>query len=282
DHANFRADIWRSLVYALGITKGEEEWRRLAEPASVAILRGRETQPHERDQTRAGTSEVSQLTYLWEVISRLIHDCRALPGQGSIGTLTDAFLTLVQSHIRAPDLFEAFSTDLPFPTDLNTVGSLIRSSLARLEQLDPFGGNISWEEWSQLFQLVLNETSIPIEADDHQGVQVLDAMTARGRTVRALFVLGLNEKLFPRYVREDPFLRDRQRLVLEATLGYKIDEKLAGHEEELLLFELLSRSATNRLYLSYQRADETGRVMAASGFIAMAMRDPRFVGKAEL
>ncbi|MEP6935615.1 MAG: PD-(D/E)XK nuclease family protein, partial [Nitrospirota bacterium] len=75
--------------------------------------------------------------------------------------------------------------------------------------------------------------------------------------------------------------RDRQRVVLESTLGYKIDEKLAGHEEELLLFELLSRSATNRLYLSYQRADESGRVMVPSGFIAMAMRDPRFVGKPE-
>jgi ATP-dependent helicase/nuclease subunit B len=127
----------------------------------------------------------------------------------------------------------------------------------------------------------MDETDIPIEADCHQGVQVLDAMTARGRTVRALFILGMNEKIFPRYVREDPFLRDHQRVVLESTLGYKIDEKLAGHEEELLLFELLSRSATNRLYLSYQRADETGRIMAPSIFVAMAMRDPRFVSKPE-
>ncbi len=161
------------------------------------------------------------------------------------------------------------------------MASLIRSALDRLQELDPLGGDLSWEEWVELFRRVLDETSIPIEEDRHQGVQVLDAMTARGRTVRALFMLGMNEKLFPRYVREDPFLRDRQRVVLESTLGYKIDEKLAGHEEELLLFELLSRSATNRLYLSYQRADEAGRVMAPSGFIAMAMRDPRFVGKPE-
>jgi len=154
--------------------------------------------------------------------------------------------------------------------------------LDRLQQLDSLGGDLSWEEWVELFRRVLDETSIPIEADSHQGVQVLDAMTARGRTVRALFLLGMNEKLFPRYVREDPFLRDRQRVVLESTLGYKIDEKLAGHEEELLLFELLSRSATNRLYLSYQRADETGRVMAPSSFIAMALRDSRFIGRPEV
>jgi len=278
---NFRPDIWRSLVYTLGITKGEAEWRRLNEPASSSILRDAEAGPDEDDQAMVGTRETSQLTYLWELVSRLIHDCRALPAQGSIGTLTEAFLTLVQSHVHVPDLFDIPLSESPDPTDLTKVGSLIRSSLARLQQLDPLGGDLSWEEWVKLFRRVLGETSIPIEAGSHQGVQVLDAMTARGRTVRALFVLGMNEKIFPRFVREDPFLRDRQRVVLESTLGYKIDEKLAGHEEELLLFELLSRSATNRLYLSYQRADETGRVMAPSGFIAMALRDPRFVGKPE-
>jgi ATP-dependent helicase/nuclease subunit B len=279
--ANFRPDIWRSLVYTLGITKGEAEWKRLAEPASSSILRDAVAEPDEDDQTMVGTSDISQLTYLREIVSQLIHDCQALPAQGSIGAMTDAFLILVKSHVHVPGLFVVLSPDVPEAPDLAKIGSLIRSALARLQQLDPLGGDLTWEEWAELFRQILDETSIPIEEGRHQGVQVLDAMTARGRTVRALFVLGMNEKVFPRYVREDPFLRDRQRVVLESTLGYKIDEKLAGHEEELLLFELLSRSATNRLYLSYQRADETGRVMAPSGFIAMAMRDPRFVGKLE-
>jgi ATP-dependent helicase/nuclease subunit B len=268
--ANFRPDVWRSLVFALGITKGEVEWRRLTGSASSSTLHDAETE-----------HDTSQLAYLWEVVSQLILDCRALPVQGSIATLTHAFLALVQSHVHVPGLFDIPSNESFKPTDLTRIGSLIRSALARILELDPLGGDLSWEEWVELFRLVVEEISIPIEEDRHQGVQVLDAMTARGRTVRALFVLGLNEKLFPRYVREDPFLRDRQRVILESTLGYKVDEKLAGHEEELLLFELLSRSAINRLYLSYQRADETGRVMAPSGFIAMAMRDPRFVGKPE-
>ena len=108
--ANLRPDIWRSLVYTLGITKGEAEWRRLAEPASSSILRDAEAEPDEDDQTMVGTRETSQLTYLWELVSRLIHDCRALPAQGSIGTLTDAFLTLVKSHVHVPDLFDAPST----------------------------------------------------------------------------------------------------------------------------------------------------------------------------
>ncbi|MDP1767723.1 MAG: PD-(D/E)XK nuclease family protein [Nitrospirota bacterium] len=280
--AGFRPDIWRSLVYTLGITKGEEEWRRLAESASSSILRdAAAARDEDDDQIRGETGQALQLTSLWELVSRLIQDCRALPAEGSIGTLTEAFVMLVQSHVSVPGLSDLSSHESPEPSDLTKVGSLIRSALDRLRELDPLGGDLSWREWVELFQRVVDETRIPIDEERHQGVQVLDAMTARGRNVRALFVLGMNEKLFPRYVREDPFLRDRQRVVLESTLGYKIDEKLAGHEEEVLLFELLSRSATNRLYLSYQRADEAGRVMAPSGFIAMAMRDPRFVGKPE-
>jgi len=279
--ADLRPDIWRSLVYTLGITKGEAEWRRLAESASSLILRDAEAEPDKDDQIITRTCEAAQLPYLWEIVSQLIDDCRALPPQGSIGILSDAFLALVRPHVRVPGLFNRPLTEPAESADLTTVGSLIRSALSRLQELDPLGGDLSWEEWVELFRRVLDETSVPIEEDQHQGIQVLDAMTARGRTVRALFVLGMNEKLFPRYVREDPFLRDRQRVLLESTLGYKIDEKLAGHEEERLLFELLSRSATNRLYLLYQRADETGRVMAPSSFIAMAMRDTRFVGKLE-
>lgn len=278
---DLRPDLWRSLVYTLGITKGEAEWNRLAEPASSSILRDAGAELGNDDERPVKSYDTLQLTYVWEIVSRLIHDCQALPTQGSIGTLTDAFLDLALSHIHMPGLSDLSSTESLTSADLIKVGSLIQSVLARLQQLDPLGGDILWAEWVELFRRVLEETSIPIEEDRRQGVQVLDAMTARGRTVRALFLLGMNEKLFPRYVREDPFLRDRQRALLESTLGYKIDEKLAGHEEEHLLFELLSRSATNRLYLSYQRADETGRVMSPSSFIAMAMRDPRFIGKPE-
>src|SRR5262245_6280445 len=278
---NLRPDIWRSAVYTLGITKGEAEWKRLAEPASSSVLCEAEAAIDENEQTVVERGEASQLMDLWKCISRLIQDCRTLPRQGSIAALTEAFCALMKSHVHAPGLFDESGTEPPEHSELANVGLLIRSSLARLQHLDALGGDLLWEEWVELFRLVLDETSIPIEEDCHQGVQVLDAMTARGRTVRALFVLGMNEKLFPRYVREDPFLRDRQRAVLESTLGYKIDEKLSGHEEELLLFELLSRSATNRLYLSYQRADETGRVMASSSFVGMAMRDPRFVSKPE-
>ena len=129
---------------------------------------------------------------------------------------------------------------------------------------------MSWADFVELLTQTCERTTIPLEELAHRGVTVVDAMAARGLSYKALFVLGLNEKLFPRYIREDAFLRDRHRRVLDATLGFKIDEKLGGYDEEALLFELLVQGAGRRLYLSYQRADEAGRVLAVSPFLGEA------------
>jgi ATP-dependent helicase/nuclease subunit B len=276
-----RPDMWRLAVSTLGIVKGEADWARLAADDATSILQEAAGDLDEEDHTRMGPSDPAQVRLLWSLASRLIDDCRALPQRGAIGRLTESFLALVQAHFVIPGWTEPSSSTSEDGGRLLTIGSLFRASLERLRQLDQFGNDISWEEWHELFRVLLEETAIPIEGDPHRGVQVLDAMTARGLRFRALFLIGMNEQVFPRYVREDPFLRDRQRLVLESTLGFKIDEKLAGHDEERLLFELLSHAVTHRVYLSYQRADEGGRVMTPSAFVSTALRDPRFVAKPE-
>ena len=69
-------------------------------------------------------------------------------------------------------------------------------------------------------------------------MKVLDAMSARGIPFRALFILGLNEKVFPRAISEEPFMRDHIRRRLSEVLGNLIPEKLRGFEEERLLFLL--------------------------------------------
>ena len=99
------------------------------------------------------------------------------------------------------------------------------------------------------------------------GVQVLDAGAARGMPFRTLFLLGMNEGVFPRTIREDPFLPDRARRTLETVLGYKISSKLAGYDEEKLLFALLSGSAAERLCCTWPRADSAGRALAPSWYL---------------
>jgi ATP-dependent helicase/nuclease subunit B len=274
-----RPDRWRLAVSALGITKGSVEWTRLSASTASSILQEAVADQDDEGARVPPAHDPEQVALLSALVTSLIQDCEQLPRRGSIGQLTDAFLGLVRLHFMVPGWTE--SSEPPNETDQVLVGASVKRALDRLSELDQVVADLTWEEWTELFRLALENLALPIEGDSHQGVWVSDAMQARGLRFRALFVIGLNEQLFPRVIREDPFLRDRQRLVLASTLGFVIEEKLAGHEEERLLFELLCRAASNRLYLSYQRADEAGRIMAPSAFVAAAQRDPYFVASPE-
>jgi ATP-dependent helicase/nuclease subunit B len=270
-----RPDLWPAVVRALGITRGEEEWRRLVSVGQLRTSLGDRGTDEEGGNGGFGALDVeaSQVALLWRLVSRLIEGCRGLPQQGAMGELTDAFRSLVREQLAIPGLdVEDDGGDEPADAS-HGAGQAIGSVLRELHRLDRLGETVGWEEWAGLFTEAMERAALPVEPSAHGGVRVLDAMSARGVPFRALFLLGLNETVFPRTIREDAFLRDRARRVLGETLGYKIDEKLGGYEEERLLFELLVRSAVERLYLCYQRADADGRPLAASSYLDAWLRD---------
>jgi ATP-dependent helicase/DNAse subunit B len=127
-------------------------------------------------------------------------------------------------------------------------------SLRRLERISP---EVALSEFINTFNRSLEDNEYKVCSKDIAGVQVLDAMSARAIPFRVLFVTGMNEKVFPRNIREDPLLRDPVRQVMERVLGYKIEEKLNGFEEEKLLFYLLVNSA-KRGYNTLPETDDSG------------------------
>jgi ATP-dependent helicase/nuclease subunit B len=271
-----RPDLWRLAVCELGITRGEDEWRRLSSAGALEAWTT-EGEAEEPDEWNGKVCiNAGQVRLLGELVARLIQDCRVLPEQGGATELTDSFLALAEKHLAIPGLTADADEGGVASERVHGCGETIAAVLARLRQLDLLGETMTWAEWTALFLQALERTTIPLEPEDHAGVQVLDAMAARGLAFRALFVLGLNEKVFPRYIREDAFLRDRNRRVLDEALGYKTDEKLAGYDEERLLFALLRQAAGQRLYLLYQRADANGRPLAPSTYLdAFLKREDR-------
>ena len=260
----YRPEQWKMVVSGLQIIRGVEEWKRL-EPASRMTLELVEGE--EQGRAIDGLDIASDvMTLLWQVVSELLTDCLALPQRGTVGQLIQASRQLARRHLADPNGAEATDPD-PLRTRLMTTWSAIDGVWTKLEELDLLGEDMPWADFVELLTHTCERTMIPLDETAHRGVTVVDAMAARGLTFKAVCVLGLNEKLFPRYIREDAFLRDRHRRVLDATLGFKIDEKLGGYEEETLLFELITQGASRRLFLSYQRADEAGRVLAVSPFL---------------
>lgn len=257
-----RPDLWKLIPSALHITRGKREWARLegAGRAALSIDGGEE-------EYRIGPLTVPPQTIrlLAEIVTELLADLDSLPARGSASQLVGAFQDLFARRVHHPDAEDEHGSRP------GRIYEELDGVWRTLAQLDMIGDDITWAEFVELLTHLLERTAVPLEPAEHCGVAVMDVMAARGLSFKALFVLGLNEKVFPRYIREDPFLRDRHRRVLDETLGFKIDEKLAGYDEEALLLALLCQS-TDRLVLSYQRADEQGRALTASPYLGEAAR----------
>jgi ATP-dependent helicase/nuclease subunit B len=255
-----RPSQWDGLTRRLNIAQAQHDglgdWQRLERAAGQPVSGDRGDGPHGHD------SLSEQAMILWDVIQQLYTDLSALPERASWDVYVTRYLDLLPRWFRL-DSWRQMEAGTP----QEEVELTLRDGLRGITTLAMLKQEVTLTDWTDHAIRVLERTRLQAERRDLLGVQLSDAMDARGVSFRALFILGLNEKIFPRAIQEDALLRDADREVLSRDLGYKIPRKLDGFDEERLLFALLLRSARERLYLSYQRADENGRTMPPSSYL---------------
>ena len=210
----------------------------------------------------------AQVLFLWHLVKQLHADLSMLPSRGGWKDYTTAFLDLLPRWFA----LSAWMDDAGNGRS-EQVQHAVRDCILSVETLDLLDEEIVLADWCDHVIQVLERARLPSGTQDLAGVHVLDAMAARGVRFRALFIIELNDKVFPRSIQEDAFLRDADREILCRDLGYKIPRKLDGFDEERLLFALLLRSARERLYLSYQRGDRNGRPLSPSGYVVQLQRE---------
>jgi ATP-dependent helicase/nuclease subunit B len=255
--ANVRPDLWDLATRELAICKGVAEWRRLRRFTQRDLLL---RQISDDDETRVIQITAAQLLSLAEIVDTLVADLGALPNQASWCEYSTRWKALLEKYL-------GITANADTSTAQALSSQAILGVLEQLAGLDKIDNNVSLGDFSHTFQHWLERTTTTEDRRNRDGVMVLGATAARGLAFRALFVLGMNEGVFPRTIREDAFLRDRDREVFETDLGYKVNPKLTGYDEEKLLFTLLVGAAQERLYCSYQRADENGRALAPSWYV---------------
>ncbi|NKB80476.1 MAG: hypothetical protein GKS05_00980 [Nitrospirales bacterium] len=260
DLPNPSPDVWDKVSRQLGITKGITEWERLEcdEPA-------------EREKTKAEhlqepSSFKAQRRGLCHAVKMLRHAVEQLPCQGSCAQFVASTKALWQEFLRCaePDNIERDTA----------CWDALFAGMDELAALSPLDEHMTRTDFVATVSRFLEEQPIPLGtlAEEGFGVQVMDAMEARGIPFRVLYIIGMTESVFPRHIQEDAFLRDSIRRQLETTLGYKISEKLAGYDEEKLLFYLLANSATESVIVVYQRSDKTGRPFMPSSYVGAIKR----------
>lgn len=243
-----RPDIWDMITRNIGISRGIEEWHKL----DRYIQNGFTVRGDEEEEGVGRVIPGIEIEGLKRFVLSLETDFLALPEVSSWGDYVERVLALIGKYMETEDF--------------------IQEALLSLKVFDRISNEVPLREFLETFKRGLDSKSLPMGDDNIAGVQVLDAMAARGIPFKVLFILGMNEKVFPRNIQEDPFLRDSARGVLERGLGYKITEKLYGYEEEKLLFYLLLSSARERVCLFYQRTDESGQVRVPSWYLSEMRR----------
>ncbi|WP_447983238.1 PD-(D/E)XK nuclease family protein [Nitrospira sp. Nam74] len=262
-HVTPRHDVWDVATRRLGITKGMDEWTRLTKYLE-RDLPLRDDGDGELVGPRISCRHIQNL---WAAVSALASSLQSVPDSGTWEEYSEHVQKLCDEWLDArgggPD-GQANVTD--------QLMECVTQALVELRWLSAITREVTLVDFTAAFHRLMEETLVPMASSQSGGVQVFDAMAARGASFRALYIVGLNEKVFPRHIREDAFLRDRTRRFLEVDLGFKIQEKLAGYDEEKLLFTLLCRSAKEQLTLLYQRTDEAGRSLLPSAYLADVQR----------
>ena len=106
--------------------------------------------------------------------------------------------------------------------------------------------------------------SVPLWRGPADGrVRVLDPYRIRAGTARHVFVAGLVEGEFPRRLAGDPLLGDDRR----AHLGLAALRRREALDEERYLFHACVSRPTERLWLSWQSADDDGAPAPRSPFV---------------
>ena len=181
------ADLWDRASRLMGIGHGAEEWRR-----RLGSRAGKDWiyTEGERAARKKFTLPKDEVDAFWDGVRGLLDAPPAPSGWTAFATW-------------ACERYERFLE--PDPRVVEAILSL--SGLEGLAATDPR---------RTLLDLLAGLTE-PL--GQNGGVRVLDAMAARGLSFKALVVIGMNERVFPRFVLEDPFVRDAVRSRLDHRLG---------------------------------------------------------------
>ncbi|ACC98837.1 ATP-dependent nuclease subunit B-like protein [Elusimicrobium minutum Pei191] len=153
-----------------------------------------------------------------------------------------------------------------------TVFNTIVDTIIQINQFSLVRESAKEKEFLEELNEALKEQSVGKVQNSELGVTAGDVMGLRGQHFKVVILLGVNEKVFPQIVREDPLLRDKFRRTLRDVQGFWIGQKLDRFEEEKLFYYFTLSSAREKLFLSFQRSDEEGKAVVPSLYLTEVCR----------
>jgi len=226
----------------------------------------------ERRARLAGGQSAAAARALWEArhwplerIDRLAEASPALPGRDGSPLLDAAEREL--ARLFAAPRRGAAQVLSPEELDEGLAFAAARRALADLRELARLDPALAPGDPGQLAEALAGAALSGDGAPGEGSVAVLDPLQLRARRVRALFLCGLQEGVFPSPAPPPPFLGEQERRALADAAGLRLaDPKDALAAERYLLYATVSRPEQT-LYLSWHLADDDGQPSARSLFV---------------
>lgn len=241
---------WRLAAQRLGIRAGWLQWRKLETRLSTGVELDADGDGEARRLVSA-----ADVAALWDAVSSW--QAELSKPAASWGELSRRASALLERELALPGDAE--------PGEAAALEA-VHAAVASLAAFDRLSLPASWDAFLDALERKLRGASLE-PAARRRGVRALGAMDARGESFRAVILLGLKEKSFPRQIQEDPILREPVRAALRHPAGYWIRPKRDGYEEERLLFHLCAAAARDKLVCVYPRSDESGKAEVPSLYL---------------
>ena len=138
--------------------------------------------------------------------------------------------------------------------------------LDELESSTPLIGETNAAGFMEILeQSIALSSYAPAEALD--SIRLAPVTGLSGGRYKAVFILGLVETVFPRQIREEPFLRDRERVRLNQAMGAALPLRRGQADLERWFFYAAVGAAFERLYLCYPLTGESDKESLPSFYL---------------
>lgn len=254
------ADRLRRRARKSGLREGRDRWLALVANDSEWVEETSEEEKRLREEEETEVEEGAALQRRPSVAATL----RDMEHYDALMTRERQdprrFATLIEDAVTFFGLEERIAQGEPTRQERDRAAwSAAREVLRALAQMAALSGRqaVTFETfYDSLLAAWQGASSIAVAQGDM--VRVAEPYDSRERPLKVAAVMGLTERVFPRRVTEDPFLRDEERAALREWAGLDLEEQKGRADDERFFFYLAVTSPSEHLILSYPRsADES-------------------------
>lgn len=284
-------DAVENAVLAVGTQIPIRQWRqrvkriRAAKQHQASTLTSRLVDPEQVEQELFRINRgVTQLEHALQSLDQIRQALALIPQEGTLSELIQGWRAALgafrlrerlRQRLAQAGLDEEALRLLSL--DLRALETL-HQTLEQIERLAETADNGRWgqlpiEQFYEMMSHLLQRTLLHTRRSDPVGVAILEATEARGLPFRAIFITGLAQGVFPMAPARDWIYptNERQQLAEAGLFLEDLSPKTFAAKEAHFFYHAACQ-ATERLYVSYPRADARGEAVVVSGFVSELRR----------